>query len=131
MAANGTHRLSSAWKVWVTVVLGPVFLSGPALAELKTSGQGKDMKLVAEQFSADDQGRMKIFEARCGKCHNLDRPIVALQTGKTPISGGAFDDEGVKAYVTKMMRKPNSGIEKDDAKEIIIFLRAARALAGG
>ena len=128
MAAKRTHR--GIWAGWVAVFC-VVIGAGAALAELKTSGQGKDMKLAADQFGAEDQGRLKIFEARCGKCHNLDRPITALQTGKTPISSGPFDDEGIKAYVTKMMRKPNSGIEKDDAKEIIIFLRAARALAGG
>jgi hypothetical protein len=105
--------------------------AGPAHAELKVTGSGKDARMVPDQFPAEHQDRLKLFEAKCGKCHDLDRPITAIKTGKTPISGGPFDDDGVKAYVTKMMRKPNSGVEQADAKEIIILLRFARTLAGG
>jgi hypothetical protein len=105
--------------------------SGAAFAELKVTGSGKDARMSPEQFPAEHQDRLKLFEAKCGKCHDLDRPIIAVKTGKTPVSGGPFDDDGVKAYVTKMMRKPNSGVEQADAKEIIILLRFARTLAGG
>ncbi len=120
-------------KVWLTTaaLCLSVAAAGLAQAELKVSGAGKDAKLDAAQFPAEQQDRLKIFEAKCGKCHDLDRPITAVKTGKTPISGGPFDEEGIKGYVTKMMRKPNSGIEQADAKEIIIFLRFARTLAGG
>ena len=111
--------------------LGVVLTSGVALAELKVTGSGKEAKMAPDQFPAEHQERLKLFEAKCGKCHDLDRPITAIKTGKTPISGGPFDDDGVKAYVTKMMRKPNSGVEQADAKEIIILLRFARTLAGG
>ena len=106
-------------------------IPGVAAAELKVTGSGKDARMAPDQFPADQQERLKLFEAKCGKCHDLDRPITAIKTGKTPISGGPFDDDGVKAYVTKMMRKPNSGVEQADAKEIIILLRFARTLATG
>ena len=105
--------------------------SGSAMAELKVTGSGKDARMAPDQFPAEHQERLKLFEAKCGKCHDLDRPITAVRTGKTPVSGGPFDDDGVKAYVTKMMRKPNSGVEQADAKEIIILLRFARTLVGG
>jgi hypothetical protein len=58
----------------------------------------------------------------------MERPISALKTGVTPVSGGRFDEKGMKLYVVKMMRKPNSGITKQDAKVILEFLRYARAL---
>jgi hypothetical protein len=105
--------------------------SGSALADLKVTGTGKEARMAPDQFPAEHQERLKLFEAKCGKCHDLDRPITAVKTGKTPVSGGPFDDDGVKAYVTKMMRKPNSGVEQADAKEIIILLRFARSLVGG
>jgi mono/diheme cytochrome c family protein len=108
-------------------------LAWPALAraELKVVGQGKDQRLAPEQFPAEHKDRLKLFEAKCSKCHNLDRPITALRTGLTPISQGKFDDAEIKAYVVKMMRKPNSGIEQNDAKEILLLLRFARTLATG
>jgi hypothetical protein len=111
--------------------LASTLVAGTALAELKVTGAGKEARMAPDQFPAEHQERLKLFEAKCGKCHDLDRPITAIKTGKTPISSSAFDDDGIKGYVTKMMRKPNSGVEQSDAKEIIILLRFARTLAGG
>jgi hypothetical protein len=115
------------------VLLALALLAWPALAlaELKVTGQGKDLRLAPEQFPAEHQPRLKLFETKCSKCHNLERPIIALRTGVTPISHGKFEDAEIKAYVVKMMRKPNSGIEHEDAKEIVILLRFARTLAIG
>jgi hypothetical protein len=125
-----TARHRKGWR-FVLATAGLLGAAGVARAELKTTGSGKEQRLVADQFPPDQQERLKIFEARCGKCHDLARPITAIKSGITPITGGKFDDEGIKAYVTKMMRKPNSGVEAADAKEIILFLRFARTLAGG
>jgi hypothetical protein len=119
------------WPGWAGLALG--LLLGPAVgrAELKVTGQGKEQRLAPEQFPSDYADRLKLFESKCSKCHNLDRPITALRTGVTPVSGGKFDDAEIKAYVVKMMRKPNSGIEQSDAKEILLLLRLARSLATG
>ena len=100
-------------------------------AELKVAGKGKDQRLAPAQFPADQATRLGLFEQRCARCHELARPISALVTGRTPISDSPFDGDGIKTYVVKMMRKPNSGIEKEDAKELITFLTFARQLAGG
>jgi hypothetical protein len=59
----------------------------------------------------------------------MARPIAALTTGITPVSGGTFEKKGIKKYVVKMMRKPNSGITKADARQILKFLIHARGLA--
>jgi hypothetical protein len=115
----------------VLLALGLLTWPAPADAELKVIGQGKEQRLAPEQFPAEHQERLKLFEAKCSKCHNLDRAITALRTGLTPISHGKFDDAEIKAYVVKMMRKPNSGIEQSDAKEIVLLLRFARTLATG
>jgi hypothetical protein len=104
-------------------------LPARSFAELKTAGKGKEQRLVAEQFPAEQKTRLALFEQRCSHCHELARPISALLTGLTPISSSVFDSDGVKTYVVKMMRKPNSGIDKEDAKELIAFLSFARQLA--
>ncbi len=59
----------------------------------------------------------------------MARPIRALNTGITPVTGGTFDEEGIRRYVVRMMRKPNSEIERADAREIILFLNFARSRA--
>lgn len=98
---------------------------------LKVIGEGKEQRLDRDQFSPSSRPRYDLFATRCTKCHAMSRPIAALQTGVTPVSGGTFDDAGIKKYVVKMMRKPNSGLGKEDAKEILVFLREARKLAEG
>ena len=103
----------------------------PAYASLKTIKRGKSTVLVASQFKGPLAKEFSFFQAKCTQCHDLHRPTYALTKGKTPLAGDAFDRKGVKKYVVKMMRKPNSGISRDDAKRIIKFLLAAKKLHGG
>ena len=110
----------------LTVVLAGAWTTQAAL---KTAGSGKKVRLVGAQFSDEQQGNFKVFNEKCAKCHSLARPIAALNTGRTPVSGGEFSDSYIKKYVVKMMRKPNSGITKVDAKKIILFLRHAKKQA--
>ena len=91
-------------------------------AKLKTEGAGKATVLVPGQFSEEMRPRFELFAKKCTRCHEMARPIAALQTGITPVSGGRFDRKGMKKYVVKMMRKPNSGIAKSDAREILKFI---------
>jgi hypothetical protein len=101
----------------------------PARAELKTRGKGKEQAMLREQFIPEAQRRYDIFKVKCTKCHPMARPIAALKTGITPVSGSPFNKESVKLYVVKMMRKPNSGIDRDEAREILMFLTYALELA--
>lgn len=52
-----------------------------------------------------------VFSKKCSKCHSLGRPI---NTDKTP--------EDWDKYVDKMMKKPNSNIDKKSAEKIKQFL---------
>jgi hypothetical protein len=97
-------------------------------AKLKIQGKGKAMVLLGTQFSPEMQPRYELFSKKCTKCHAMARPIAALQTGITPVSGSVFDRKAMKKYVVKMMRKPNSGIAKADAREILRFIIYARKL---
>jgi cytochrome c5 len=58
------------------------------------------------------QGRYKIFEHTCSKCHRLSRPIN---------SDFATPDEWSR-YIKRMMYKPGSGISRSNAKKIYEFL---------
>jgi hypothetical protein len=100
-----------------------------AVAALKVQGKGKEQTLVRDQFAADQRPRYDMFAQKCTRCHELARPIAALMSGVTPLSADKFDEEGIKKYVVKMMRKPNSGIVKEEARDLIQFLTYARSLA--
>jgi len=97
-----------------------------ATADLDTVGEGRRQRLVRNQFPPEFRPRYDIFAERCTKCHAMARPIRALNTGITPVTGGTFDEDGIRRYVVRMMRKPNSEIERADARDIILFLNFAR-----
>lgn len=124
------ERPQGKWRA-ATAALVVCLALAPALARaaLKVQGKGKEQTLVRDQFAADQQPRYDMFAQKCTRCHELARPISALMSGVTPLSADKFDEEGIKKYVVKMMRKPNSGIVKEEARELIQFLTYARSLA--
>ena len=111
------------------ILLLAILLPAAASAALKVQGKGKEQTLVRDQFAAEQRPRYDMFAQKCTRCHELARPISALMSGVTPLSADKFDEEGIKKYVVKMMRKPNSGIVKEEARELIQFLTYARSLA--
>ena len=58
------------------------------------------------------QENYEVFSAKCSQCHKLSRPIN---------SNYALPAEWER-YIKRMMRKPGSGINKDEAKKIFDFL---------
>ncbi|MBC7793563.1 MAG: cytochrome C [Clostridia bacterium] len=114
----------------VAIVAMVMLYAGRARAELRVVGEGKARVIDARQFAEDERAGYETFKVRCTKCHEMNRPITAILTGVTPVSGSKFDANEVKRYVVKMMRKPNSGISREDAKEVLGFLRRALELAG-
>jgi hypothetical protein len=125
------HRWHNQWPLLVGVLLAVMVLLPvrSSIAKLEIKGHGKAMVLVRNQFSAEMQPRYGLFAKRCTKCHDMARPIAALRTGITPVTGTTFDRKAMKKYAVKMMRKPNSGITKSAAREILLFIMYARKLA--
>ena len=58
------------------------------------------------------QENYEVFSAKCAQCHKLSRPIN---------SNYALPAEWER-YIKRMMHKPGSGINKDEAKKIFDFL---------
>jgi len=52
----------------------------------------------------------------------MERTVVAIQTGRAPITGQIFDRQAIKAYGIKMLRKPNSDMNKQDIRDVVILL---------
>ncbi len=111
------------WHVSVaTLAISTLMISGLAaqmkgheghVGEDKTfpSDNGPDT-IDVSKYPAEQQANYKVFTEKCSKCHTLARPI------NSPF---ALPEEW-QAYVTKMMRKKRSGIDKDSVKSIVEFL---------
>jgi hypothetical protein len=52
----------------------------------------------------------------------MERTVIAIQTGRAPITGQPFNKQAVKAYGIKMLRKPNSNMDKKQIRDIVVFL---------
>ena len=115
-------------SIWITILVVLVFLPHQAIAEasenqLKIIGTGKNLDVDSNHFNDTQTLQYNMFKQRCSQCHEIARPLQAVETGISPVSHQTFGLKEIKRYVIKMMRKPNSGITKPEAKQIILFLR--------
>ena len=101
-----------------------VFAADTAASPFKWHCEGEAAQLDLTHFTEGQRKQYEVFGAKCGRCHTLKRPIHAVETGLSPISNKPFERKHIKKYVVKMMRKPNSQIEKAEAREIILFLQS-------
>ena len=95
-----------------------------AASPFKWQGEGDKLQMDTTNFTDEQRKQYEVFDAKCGRCHTLKRPVQAVETGMSPISSKPFQRKHIKKYVVKMMRKPNSKIEKKEAREIILFLQS-------
>jgi hypothetical protein len=107
------------------VVLALCIAAGAAQAGLTVIGKGDKVKIDPSGFPSDMKERYALMEARCNgnkDCHGMSRAVEAVMTGIAPNSKTPFDRQAAKQYGIKMMRKPDSGINKEDAKSIVELL---------
>ena len=90
-----------------------------AAADLKTVGSGDAMNFDPSGFRDDMKPKFAVMTAKCVKCHTMERTIVAIKTGVAPISGQPFDRGATKAYGIKMLRKPDSDMNKEQVKAVV------------
>jgi len=96
----------------------------PAFAGLAVIGEGDDSRFDPSAFPPDMQKSYSLMETKCSRadCHAFGLVVETITTGVAPISKTAFDKAAAKSYGVKMMRKPDSGIDKSDAKAIVELL---------
>jgi hypothetical protein len=88
-------------------------------AGLKILGKGDTMRLDSSGLPANMKANYEVMKAKCVKCHTLERAIVSMQTGKAPITGQLFDKNASKSYGIKMLRKPDSNMNKQEVKAVV------------
>ncbi|MBI5017993.1 MAG: cytochrome C [Deltaproteobacteria bacterium] len=98
-----------------------------AQAGLKVIGTGeRGMKLDPSGFPPDMKKRYEIMAVKCANssanCHGLGRAVESIVTGVGVTSKAPFDKQAAKQYGIKMMRKPESNIDKAEAKDIVQLL---------
>ena len=94
--------------------------AGPlAAADLKTVGSGDSINFDPAGFPPDIKAKFEVMKVKCIKCHTMERTIIAIKTGVAPISSQPFDRNATKAYGIKMLRKPDSDMNKEQTKAVV------------
>ncbi len=100
-----------------------LFLVGSALAALLVGvDYGPDYKLDprdtgaasidVSKYPPEMQKNYEMYSVKCAKCHPLARSVNAR-----------FSGQDWKRYMKKMIRRPNSGINEEQAANIYEFLK--------
>jgi hypothetical protein len=69
-------------------------------------------KIDVSGYPKEQAARYPIFVQKCSKCHPVARPI-----------NSRFDASEWKRYMKKMIRRPNSGINEEQAADVYEFLK--------
>lgn len=110
-------------KIFITIaVLVALSVYSIAEARVKVAGRGAKMNFSAESIPEIYKPSFDLMQEKCVKCHTMERTVIAIQTGRAPITGQPFNKQAVKAYGIKMLRKPNSNMNKKEIRDIVVFL---------
>jgi hypothetical protein len=100
--------------IWILLLM--LVLAAPCQAALKLVGKGDKLTFDPSGFPPQMKANWEIFKVKCIKCHTMERTVVSITTGVAPISSQPFDRNATKAYGVKMMRKPDSNMNKQEVK---------------
>ena len=109
-------------SILALIVLMIIFVSSNADARIKVSGRGAKMNFSSEGIPDTFKPSFELMQKKCIKCHTMERTVIAIQTGRAPITGEPFNKQAVKAYGIKMLRKPNSDMDKKEIRDVVVLL---------
>jgi len=109
-------------KLILLTALITLSISVNADARVKVKGRGAAMNFDVASIPPQFQASFEMISRKCIKCHTMERVVIAVQTGRAPITGQTFDRQAVKAYGIKMLRKPNSDMNKQEIRETVVLL---------
>lgn len=91
-------------------------------ARVKVKGRGEKMNFDPDSIAVNYRPTFDLMTKKCIKCHTMERTVISVQTGRAPITGQPFNKQAVKAYGIKMLRKPNSDMNKQEIRDIVLLL---------
>jgi hypothetical protein len=106
----------------VLAVLVTLSVCSIADARVKVTGRGAKMNFSADSIPEMYKASFELMQVKCIKCHTMERTVIAIQTGRAPITGQPFNRQAVKAYGIKMLRKPNSDMNKKEIRDLVVLL---------
>jgi len=109
-------------RIFLLAALIILAMAAAAEARIKVKGRGDAMTFDIASIPPLYHATFEMMTRKCTKCHSMQRTVVAIQTGRAPITGQIFDRQAVKAYGIKMLRKPNSDMSKQDIREVVILM---------
>lgn len=109
-------------KLILLVALFSLVICSVADARIRVKGRGDRMNFDPDSIPAQFKASFDLMSRKCIKCHTMERTVIAVQTGRAPITGQPFDRQAVKAYGIKMLRKPNSNMNKQEIRDVVVLL---------
>ncbi|MBI5482876.1 MAG: cytochrome C [Deltaproteobacteria bacterium] len=109
-------------RLMLLAALITLVTSSLAEARIKVKGRGDNMNFDPESIEATFRPAFDLMSRKCIKCHTMGRTVISVQTGRAPITGQPFNKQAVKAYGIKMLRKPNSDMNKQEIRDIVLLL---------
>ena len=103
-------------------------IAGSALVALLVSAEPQDKpdprdsgpdRVDVSGYPAAQQKQYEVYASKCNKCHPLARSVNAR-----------FNSTDWKRYMKRMIRRPNSGINEEQAAQIYEFLKFYSAQLG-
>jgi hypothetical protein len=105
-------------KTFTNVILAMLLLSVSCQAAVRTVGRSDSMNFDPSSIPSSMKSSFDIMKLKCVKCHTMERTVLAITTGVAPITGQPFDRAATRAYGTKMLRKPDSNMNKQEVKAV-------------
>lgn len=109
-------------RIFILAALLVLVTNLTAEARVKVTGRGAKMNFSPEGIPDTYKQSFNLMLEKCIKCHTMERTVIAVQTGRAPITGQPFNKQAVKAYGIKMLRKPNSDMDKKEIRDIVLLL---------
>lgn len=109
-------------KIFLLTALVILSVAAAADARVKVRGRGAAMNFDVASLPPQYHATFEMMTKKCSKCHTMERTVVAVQTGRAPITGQIFDRQAIKAYGIKMLRKPNSDMNKQEIRDVVILM---------
>lgn len=109
-------------RMFILAALIALITASIADARIKVAGRGAKMNFSADGLPDIYKPSFDLMQVKCIKCHTMERTVIAIQTGRAPITGQPFNKQAVKAYGIKMLRKPNSEMNKKEIRDVVVLL---------
>jgi len=110
-------------KILTSTVAALVLFSVPCFAGIKTTGRGDTLNFDPSSIPASMKAGFDTMKVKCIKCHTMERTVVAITTGVAPITGQPFDRAAATAYGVKMLRKPDSSMNRQEVKVCVDLMK--------